>query len=240
MNAVRPLIHLKNRSTKHLSTMKYWQKFTFLILSLFLSSATLNAEEKPIYYVYLAGPEVFLPEPVKAGEQRKARIQTLNQQYNWPFTLLGLYPLDNAIENFAHDYATGIRIYEANLDLMHQADFVAANMVRFRGPSMDVGTAFEMGYMRGLSKPVFGYYDAEPFYGEAELPGFYAKRVEKFYSVSDQPGIDVQGQSIENFQMEDNLMMIGSLLSGAGNVAQDFDRVILQIAEYILEKKSKE
>eukprot|EP00903_Cladosiphon_okamuranus_P004432 g4430.t1 len=193
--------------------------------------------DKPVYQVYLAGPEVFLPEPVAAGDQAKARIKELNALNEWPFTLEGLYPLDNEIPDFGHNYDTGIRIYDANIALMDQADFVAANMVRFRGPSMDVGTAFEMGYMRGLGKPVFGYYEAEPFYGDQESPGFYADRVHAFYEVSEDPGIDAYGQSIENFQMEDNLMMIGALVSGAESVAPDFDTVILQIAQYLLDKE---
>ena len=189
---------------------------------------------KPVYFVYLAGPEVFLPEPVAAGESAKKLIDRLNETHQWPFILQGLYPLDNEIKDFGPDYETGIRIYEANIRLMDKADFIAANMVRFRGPSMDVGTAFEMGYMRGLNKPVFGYYEAEPFYGETESPGFYAERVRKYYKVSEDPEIDVYGQSIENFAMEDNLMMIGALVSGAESVAPDLEAAIMQIAGFIL------
>ena len=42
-------------------------------------------------------------------------------------------------------------------------------MVRFRGPNMDTGATFEMGCMPGAGKPVFGYYDAAPFYGVGAL-----------------------------------------------------------------------
>ena len=206
-----------------------------LSLALVFLGAKAYAQDKPLYYIYLAGPEVFLPEPVAAGESSKARIKALNEIHNWPFVLEGLYPLDNEIPDFGHNYETGMRIYQANIDLMDQADFIAANMVRFRGPSMDVGTAFEMGYVLGLGKPVFGYYEAEPFYGESEAPGFYADRVEALYPISDEPGIDAYGQSIENFQMSDNLMMIGALASGAESVAEDFDQVIMQIADYLLD-----
>ena len=129
------------------SSKKHWLTSTFLIkivalFSLFILNACTaigNNADKPVYWIYLAGPEVFLPEPVRAGEQSKKRILELNQQYQWPFELRGLYPLDNEIADFGHNYETGIRIYDANIDLMNRADFVAANMVRFRGPSMDVG-----------------------------------------------------------------------------------------------------
>lgn len=181
-----------------------------MAMTLSLSSFALS-DDLPVFYIYLAGPEVFLPEPVAAGDLAKQRIQQLNEANDWPFILKGLYPLDNEIENFAPDFATGMRIYEANIALMDKADFIAANMVRFRGPSMDVGTAFEMGYMAGLNKPVFAYYDAEPFYGQPEAPGLYMNRVSKYYPMSDDPGIDAEGQSVENFDMSDNLMMIGAI-----------------------------
>ncbi len=189
---------------------------------------------KPEYYVYLAGPEVFLPDPISAGDIKKATIAELNNKHDWPFILIGLYPMDNEIENFKPDFDTGMAIYKANIDLMQKANFVTANMVRFRGPSMDVGTAFEMGYMRGLNKPVFAYYDAKPFYGEHEKPGVYAERVKKFYPVSkDKPNTDAFGQSIEEFQMADNLMMVGALESGSGNIASSFEQAIIQIAEHL-------
>lgn len=192
------------------------------------------AEDRPTYYVYLAGPEVFLPEPIKAGELAKDKIQQLNVENEWPFRLEGLYPLDNEIPDFKPDVDTGLRIYQANIELMDQAHFIAANMIRFRGPSMDVGTAFEMGYVLGLGKPVFAYYEATPFYGQPEEPGIYAERVEAYYKTADDGHTDVHGQSIENFQMADNLMMIGSLHSGSGEIAPDLESAILQIAEYIL------
>ena len=83
--------------------------------------------------------------------------------------------------NSSPDRDTGLRIYRANIAMMDKAHFIAANVVRFRGPGMDAGTAFEMGYMRGAGKPVFGYYDAKPFYGKSEAPGLYANKVASHY-----------------------------------------------------------
>ena len=190
---------------------------------------------KPVYYVYLAGPEVFLPDPIVAGAEKKARIAALSRAADWPFELAGLYPLDNEIPDFRPDFDTGIRIYHANIELMDRAHAVAANMVRFRGPSMDVGTAFEMGYMQGLGKPVFAYYDAAPFYDREEAPGLYADRVRRHCSVSaDAPRVDADGHAIDDFEMADNLMVIGALESGAGSIADDFEHAILQVAESLL------
>ncbi len=207
--------------------------YLFAILILSSAQAKNVADDvRPTYYIYLAGPEVFLPDPIQAGVDKKQTIERLNQEHNWPFKLVGLYPMDNEIENFAPDFKTGMKIYHANIQLMDQAHFITANMVRFRGPSMDVGTAFEMGYMAGLNKPVFAYYDAKPFYGKDETPGIYAERVARHYPVdADNPGKDAHGQSIEDFQMADNLMMIGSLESGRGEIAPSFEAAVVQIAE---------
>ncbi|MEO0368685.1 MAG: nucleoside 2-deoxyribosyltransferase [Pseudomonadota bacterium] len=211
---------------------------TVLFAVLIATSATAKdnlSESTPTYYVYLAGPEVFLPKPVEAGEKKKALISELNEKHEWPFKLVGLYPMDNEIEDFALDFKTGIKIYDANIDLMDKAHYIAANMIRFRGPSMDVGTAFEMGYMRGAGKPVFAYYDAEPFYGQAESPGLYPDRVRSLYEIDpEDPNKDVHGQSIESFEMADNLMMIGALESGNAKIEATFSDVIEAIAEHII------
>ncbi len=219
--------------------------FSIILVGLFLQGCATGksvVNTAPIhqstYYIYLAGPEVFLPDPIAPGINKKATIERLNQENNWSFKLVGLYPMDNQIENFAPDFATGMKIYHANIDLMKKADFITANMVRFRGPSMDVGTAFEMGYMAGLDKPVFAYYDAKPFYGKVEKPGIYSDRVAKHYPLSkDKPGHDVHGQSIENFQMADNLMMIGSLETGEGKISDSFEMAVLKIADSIIKSR---
>ena len=218
--------------------------FHYLLLCVWLLLAPITQakeavpEDKPVFYVYLAGPEVFLPDPIAAGALKKQRMLQLSQAAHWPFKLVGLYPMDNAIPDFKPNRETGIRIYEANLALMQKADFIAANMVRFRGPSMDVGTAFEMGYMRGLNKPVFAYYETKPFYGAVEQQGIYADRVKQYYQVDPKDAHkDFDGLSIEQFAMEDNLMMIGALNTGAGQVAANFDTVIKQIAQYIVDKQ---
>ena len=195
-------------------------------------STGMEAADKPVYYVYLAGPEVFLPEPVKAGQEKKAIIERLNAEHGWPFRLVGLYPLDNAIPDFKPDRDTGLRIYRANIAMMDKAHFIAANMVRFRGPGMDTGTAFEMGYMRGLGKPVFGYYESAPFYGKSEAAGLYSDKVALHYKLDvKNPRVDVHGQLVERFGMADNLMMIGALDDTGSTIQPTFEEAILRIAE---------
>jgi nucleoside 2-deoxyribosyltransferase len=45
------------------------------------------------------------------------------------------------------------------------------NLTPFRGPSADVGSAYEMGFMRALGRPIFAYsHDARPFLAIASPP----------------------------------------------------------------------
>lgn len=211
----------------------------FFLVSLFviLYLQHAQAEEKPVYHVYLAGPEVFLDNAIAAGENKKAQIEKLNKKYNWPFKLVGLYPLDNSIPDFKPDFDTGMRIYHANIQLMQQADFIAANMVRFRGPSMDVGTAFEMGFMAGSNKPVFAYYEAQPFYGNEEKPGLLTAKVQKHWHMHpEDTSKDKDGIHIENFNMIDNLMMVGAYTDTGYPVSANFEELILKVADHILSK----
>jgi nucleoside 2-deoxyribosyltransferase len=100
--------------------------------------------------IYLAGPEVFLPDPVAAGRSKQALCAAHG------FT--GCYPLDAQLDLAGMPKAEAARrISLANEALMRSCDLLIANCTPFRGVSMDVGTAFEIGYMRALGRPVLGY-----------------------------------------------------------------------------------
>jgi nucleoside 2-deoxyribosyltransferase len=99
--------------------------------------------------IYLAGPDVFLENWRAVADAKKA----LCRAYGFE----GVFPLDNAVKKHRSKRQFGFRISRANEKLMTSCDLVIANMTPFRGPSMDVGTAFEMGFLRGLGKPVLGY-----------------------------------------------------------------------------------
>lgn len=198
------------------------------------SPAVSEPRQRPTYVVYLAGPEVFLPEALQAGREKKERLVERSRASAWPFRLEGLYPLDTELADFQNDRATALSIYRGNVRLIEQADAVLANMVRFRGPSMDVGTAFEMGLARGLGKPVFGYYDAAPFYGAPEAPAEYAARVAAFYGTPAHAARDPHGHQIESFGLVDNLMLVGALDDTGYDVATSFDEAIDDIARHFL------
>jgi nucleoside 2-deoxyribosyltransferase len=149
--------------------------------------------------VYLAGPEVFLPDAIEIGRRKVSLCERHG--------LTGLYPLDNAIDRVAGDVS--LRIFRANEVMMIEADIIIANLTPFRGPGADPGTVYELDYMVGRGKFCLGY---------SNDPSIYADRVQKFTEVSSRDGrlTDAQGLTVEDFGLSDNLMMIHALdLHGA-------------------------
>lgn len=135
--------------------------------------------------VYLAGPEVFLPDAAGIGLAKRDVCERHG--------LVGHFPLDAA--------ATGSRaIYAACLSAMRACDAVVANLTPFRGPSADPGTAFELGFVAALERPIFGY---------SNVSGELKARV-----VAD-------GLAVEDFGLFDNLMLAEALAATGGVVQPD-------------------
>jgi nucleoside 2-deoxyribosyltransferase len=156
--------------------------------------------------IYLAGPEVFLPNAIEVGRLKKAICRR--------FGFEGLFPLDNELPLGGlskQDQAQAI--YEANIGLLEQADIVVANLTPFRGPSMDVGTAFEIGYAVHAGKPVFGYANVtQDLLARVAASG--ARRLR------DGRPVDAFDMDIENFGLFENLMIdVPIRLSGEAVVA---------------------
>ena len=144
--------------------------------------------------IYLAGPDVFLPDAVEIGT-RKVEICARHG-------VSGLYPLDNDVDLSAGD--ASLNIFRGNTAMMDAADAVIANLTPFRGPSADAGTVYELGYMAGRAKLCLGY---------CNDPRLYADRVRRYGDVVSRDGrlIDAEGLTVEDFGLVDNLMMIHAL-----------------------------
>src|SRR5882724_2775953 len=144
--------------------------------------------------VYLAGPDVFLPDAIDIG-RRKVELCARHG-------LIGLYPLDNAIDIAAKD--ASLQIFRGNEAMMNEADAVIANLTPFRGPGADAGAVYELGYMVGRGKLCLGY---------SNDPSSYAERVPKFTDVNSHDGrlVDALGLTVEDFGLTDNLMKIHAL-----------------------------
>jgi len=149
--------------------------------------------------VYLAGPDVFLPDALEVG-RRKVAICAAHG-------LSGLYPLDNTVD-LASSTAS-LDIFRGNAAMMDEAHAIIANLTPFRGPGADAGTVYELGYMAGRGRLCFGY---------CNDPAVYAERVRRFTTVSATGGLltDSDGLTVEDFGLPDNLMMVHALdLHGA-------------------------
>src|SRR6185312_13912219 len=133
--------------------------------------------------IYLAGPEVFLPDAHQIGERKKG----ICQKYGFK----GLFPLDKELDlSEMSGRAKATAIYRANVDLISRSDVVVANLTPFRGPSMDVGTAFEIGFGAALHLPIFGY---------ANVSELLVQRVVRRSSPLPSAPVDENGMEVENF-----------------------------------------
>ena len=154
--------------------------------------------------IYLAGPEVFLPDPWARAAELKA-VCTARGAVGW-------FPMDNQADVTHPDPGEmAARISRADEQLVRRCDAIVANMTPFRGPSMDVGTVFEMGLGKGLGKLVVGWTeDQRRWQDKIALLG---PLVETLTGLR-----DADGNLVRDFGLIDNLMMV----KGADFVAKDF------------------
>lgn len=149
--------------------------------------------------VYLAGPEVFLPDPHAAAAEMKQLCAGLG--------LEGVFPQDAALRRLADEApaAFAARIRQANIDLIRSADALIANVSPFRGPGSDDGTAFEIGFAAALCKPVFAW--------SAES-GTLLERTRRRMQVhvSGTCWRDEKGMEVEDFGLPVNLMLVDPAL----------------------------
>jgi nucleoside 2-deoxyribosyltransferase len=151
---------------------------------------------RPKKTIYLAGPEVFLPDAIEVAARKKALCEKHG--------LIGLSPLDNEILSAPPGEREDHLIYRANLATIGAADAGVFNLTPFRGVSADPGTVFELAVMIGLGKPVFGYSNASE--------DFLARTREAF-DLTLEGGVwrDRDGLKVEAYGNADNLMIDASL-----------------------------
>ncbi len=151
-------------------------------------------ETMPSKSVYLAGPEVFLPDAVAVGERKKAICAR--------YGLVGLFPFDNEVVPSGSGAPVDEQIYRGNVMMMREADMAILNLSPFRGPGADPGTCFELGFMTALGKPCLGY---------TNDPDDYLDRVRREGPVEWDAATgywrDAKGWSVEHFLNVDSLMI---------------------------------
>jgi nucleoside 2-deoxyribosyltransferase len=147
--------------------------------------------------IYLAGPEVFLPDAAHVGAAKIALCRALG------FT--GLYALEpaDAPPRDAAPLARATAIFRNCLAQMTEADCAIANLTPFRGLGADPGTAFEVGYMVAAGKPVFAYTND----GRALEARVRAAAGGRLDAAADGELRDPDGLAVEPFGLAENLML---------------------------------
>jgi nucleoside 2-deoxyribosyltransferase len=150
--------------------------------------------------IYLAGPDVFLPAAAALfAAKRKLCAES---------GFVGVAPVDSETDlAVLPKHAAAMQISADNEDLIRSCDLVIANLTPFRGPSADVGTAYEMGFARALGLPVYAYSNVAGSLLERTRAALGAQ-------VGERPagGLeDADRMLIEDFDCVDNLMLDGAV-----------------------------
>jgi nucleoside 2-deoxyribosyltransferase len=158
--------------------------------------------------IYLAGPDVFLPDAAAMAAAKKA-ICTRHG-------MTGVFPLDPVDSAEADAVADRfLQIYFKNEAHIRSCDALIANLTPFRGPSADAGTVYELGFMRALGRPVLGYANTDQTFLDRTLAFLGGTAQERA------PGdwVDAEGMHLESFGRTDNLMIDGGILASGGLLA---------------------
>ncbi|GAB5377477.1 MAG: nucleoside 2-deoxyribosyltransferase [Acuticoccus sp.] len=148
--------------------------------------------------VYLAGPEVFLPDADALFTRKKAICAAAG--------LVGVSPFDNEVGAMEGRLPMALAIYQGNIGAMESCEAAIANITPFRGVSLDAGTAFEVGYMCALGRPVVAY--------SADATG-YAERTRA--AAADNPLVAAEASlNVEEFGLIENLMIACGIEESGG------------------------
>ena len=176
-------------------------------------------------HAYLAGPDIFFPNPFDIAAQK---IKTLKK-----YDIIGHFPLDNTIDikdmpPKEQSDAIGLANEQLMLDCCKkdQIGIIIANMTPYHGPSMDVGTAFEMGFFSALTTVqdniiIIGYTDDRRIFEERVVNDHFGG--EKNITRKDGVAYDPHGNEIENFQQIENLMMTHAMHKTKAHIVYSFE-----------------
>ena len=141
--------------------------------------------------IYLAGPTVFMRDARARGDELKTSCETAGCE--------GLFPLDADMG----EASDARRIMTKCLAMLDRTQAVVADLSPFRGPHVDDGTAFELGYAAAHGLPIFGYAtDLRPLR-------------ERIPARSPGETVDADGIAIEDIGEPFNAMVAGALTEGS-------------------------
>jgi nucleoside 2-deoxyribosyltransferase len=156
--------------------------------------------------IYLAGPDVFLPDPLAMGDRKKH----LCAKYGFE----GVFPMDSEADLAGLlPRKAALKIGMLNEELIRSCDAVLANITPFRGPSADVGTAYEMGFGSALGRLVYAYTNVSTPFTERTIAYFPQTQ-----RTSDGRVRDPEGLAVEDWGLADNLMLETAIAKSGGKL----------------------
>jgi nucleoside 2-deoxyribosyltransferase len=166
--------------------------------------------------IYLAGPEVFLPNSLEILDSHKLKCKE--------YGFIGLSPFDGEVTT-EKGLERAKKIFQENCKLIQEADLVIANCNFFRGALIDDGTAFEIGYAKAFGKKIYGYIKKK-----SSLIELVQEKIPTIQHISGYR-IDTDGYLLnEDFGNSINLMMEFAILESGGFLVEgDFESVLKQI-----------
>lgn len=180
--------------------------------------------------IYMAGPDVFYKDALDIAARKKEILNSHNFE--------GHHPFDNSVETQDRQpKEIAQTIFTENIAMMDRCDMIIANLTPFRGPSADVGTVFELGYMFSKNKPIFGY---------SNIDKDFITRTEEYNGTpltKDDDGIywDKDILMAENFDLRDNLMIDCSFVMQAQMIQKrtDFDGSLTTLRDFCASQVDK-
>ena len=171
--------------------------------------------------IYLAGPEVFLPDAKRVLEHHKS----ICRKYGYE----GLSPFDGEVTNEI-GLERARKVFLENCKLIRACDIVVVNCNSFRGALVDDGSSFEIGFAKALGKVIFGYLEhRKPLLELVES---------KIPTSSHSSGfrIDNDGYLLsEDFGNSINLMLEFAILESGGQLIQgNFEETIQVISQSLV------
>ncbi len=170
-----------------------------------------------MFRVYLSGPDIFLPNSKNIDSNKKSICER--------YGMAAVSQLDIEGDRlFNGDASLAGEIFEQTQALIKNCDLLVANMSPFRGPSLEVGTALEIGFMLGLGKPVLGY---------SLNNEDYAARLMRLHDVFELPLNEASGDLqapdglvVENFGLCEGALVSGAVQSAKIPISEDFESAV--------------
>ncbi len=198
-----------------------------------------NSEDfkRPEVHVYIAGQDVFYQDAIKIGNDNKKLLETLG--------MVGHFPFDNEIpkEAFNDPRVASRLIFEANMKMIIDCEkngnvaVIIANMNPFHGPSMDTGTAFEMGAFEVMKRMnpgrviILGYSASTEKFEDRVINQIYGGNANTY---TDEKGVmraKSDNNMIEAFGGVDNLMMDSAATANGAKICKTFEEAAMQAKE---------